>query len=188
MNSIITFSGPARAGKDYIAEKLAEALPGAKLYTLADLVKEYICELLEIDLDTLNKLKNSNHPFTTSGGPGGYGITMRTFIQRFATEIFVNKVDEHYWVKAILKRIMVENPQYAIITDVRFKHEMAVFKSWGSYSIYIKGDTVIPESTHISENDLNGYEFDFEYDNSKKGDVTPFIENLVMVINKRGII
>ena len=59
---------------------------------------------------------------------------------------------------------------------------MAVFKSWGSYSIYIKGDTVIPESSHISENDLKDFKFDLEYDNSRKEDVTPFIKSIIELL------
>ncbi len=158
---IITISGPARAGKDYVGKALAEELPGARCYALADVVKEYMCVLFNINLEQLNALKNSPVVFTKNG------MTMRTLIQRFATEVFLEKVDRMYWVNALLEKINQDNPPYAIITDVRFPHEMEAFTKLGAYRILVDSDDVIPEK-HISEQGYRRFEYDMVFNNSHK--------------------
>ena len=62
MKKIILISGKARSGKDYIADLLKSKFEedGKKVLKLAyaDKLKEYLCVLFNLDLATLNDLKN----------------------------------------------------------------------------------------------------------------------------------
>jgi hypothetical protein len=174
---IITISGTARCGKNYVGNLLCEKLPNAKCYAFADLLKEYTCEMFGIDIETLDFYKNSTEPFTANG------VTMRTILQRFGTEIFVNKVDRLYWVKKLKEKINSENYEYAIITDARFYHELDFIGE--SFKIFIKGNEEINERNHISEHGLENYNFDFEINNIDKPNLSPMIDEIYSIITKR---
>ena len=173
---IITLSGPARGGKDYLGNLICNSLPNAKCYALADLLKEYVCELFNIDLETLNNLKNSGVAFTSNG------LTMRTILQRFGTEIFVNKVDKMFWVNKLKEKIKKENYDYAIITDVRFPHELDGFGAT-SLKVMINNNTTIKECAHASENALENSHFDITINNKNHPDLKPFVDIIVNYLN-----
>lgn len=173
---IITISGPARSGKDYIAGLLKERLNNAKLYTLSSTLKEYLCEIFSLSLEELDRFKNSTEPFTVNG------TTMRTILQKFGTEIFVNKVDKLFWVNKIKEKIIADNVDYAIITDARFLHEIESFN--GALKIKVIADDTIAENEHISERELDNYKFDYLIDNRNKPDLTKVIDKLVKKIKE----
>lgn len=175
---VITISGPARSGKDYVGNLLCEALPNAKCYAFADLLKEYVCELFNIDLETLNNLKNSGVAFTANG------LTMRTILQRFGTEIFVNKVDKLYWVNKLKEKIQEENYDYVIITDARFRHEIECISDT-SFKMLIKTNDNIKECSHSSERDLDDYSFDFVINNENHPNLSPVIDKIYSILTKR---
>lgn len=174
---IITISGTARCGKNYVGDLLCEKLPNAKCYAFADLLKEYVCEMFNLDLKALDEYKNSTEPFTANG------VTMRTILQRFGTEIFVNKVDKLYWVKKLKEKINSENYEYAIITDARFCHELDFIGE--SFKIFIKSNEEIAESNHISERNLDNYIFDYEINNIDKPNLSPAIDEIYSILTKR---
>lgn len=174
---IITISGTARCGKNYVGDLLCEKLPNSKCYAFADLLKEYVCEMFNLDLKTLDEYKNSSEPFTAND------VTMRTILQRFGTEIFVDKVDKLYWVKKLKEKINSENYEYAIITDARFCHELDFIGE--SFKIFIKSNEEIAESNHISEHDLENYNFDYEINNFDKPNLSPAIDEIYSILTKR---
>lgn len=174
---IITISGAARCGKNYVGDLLCEKLPNSKCYAFADILKEYVCEMFDIDIETLDFYKNSTEPFTANG------VTMRTILQRFGTEIFVNKVDKLYWVKKLKEKINAENYDYAIITDARFCHELDCIGE--SFKIFIKSNEKIAESNHISERNLDNYIFDYEINNIDKPNLSPAIDEIYSILTKR---
>lgn len=174
---IITVSGTARCGKNYVGDLLCKKLPNAKCYAFADLLKEYVCEMLDIDIETLDYYKNCGGPFTTNG------VTMRTILQRLGTEIFVNKVDRLYWVKKLREKINSENYDYAIITDARFCHELDFIGE--SFKIFIKSNEEIAESNHISERNLDNFNFDYVINNFDKPNLSPVIDEIYSILTKR---
>lgn len=174
---IITISGTARCGKNYVGDLLCKKLPNAKCYAFADILKEYVCELFDIDIETLDYYKNCGEPFAANG------VTMRTILQRLGTEIFVNKVDRLYWVKKLKEKINSENYEYAIITDARFCHELDFIGE--SFKIFIKGNEEITESNHISERNLDNYIFDYEINNIDKPNLSPVIDEIYSILTKR---
>lgn len=174
---IITISGTARCGKNYVGDLLCKKLPNAKCYAFADILKEYVCELFDIDIEILDYYKNYGEPFTANG------VTMRTILQRFGTEIFVDKVDKLYWVKKLKEKINAENYEYAIITDARFCHELDFIGE--SFKIFIKSNEEIAESNHISERNLDNYIFDYEINNIDKPNLSPAIDEIYSILTKR---
>lgn len=120
--NIIFFTGKARSGKNHVSCCLKKELEqqGYKVCELAfaDLLKEYICTVFDLDLDELNRLKNDNTVFTENG------LTMREVLQRFGTELFRNRIDRDYWIKVLAKRITKSNYDYYLVTDLRFPNEL----------------------------------------------------------------
>lgn len=75
-------------------------------------------------------------------------MTNREVMQFVGTDIF-RKMDSQVWVNCILKRIKEDNPEYALITDVRFDNEIFTFSKMGT----VIGLTKKPpyQDTHTSE-------------------------------------
>lgn len=162
---IILISGKARSGKDYLSQLLKERLEkdGLKVFktAFADKLKEYLCILFNLSLEELNNLKNSEVPFTKNG------LTMRNLLQKFGTDIFTNKIDKFFWIKETAKEIIDKNPDIVIISDLRFKDEIEInkFVCASQIAVRIISEDSIQSSSHISENDLNDYTFDYYFKN-----------------------
>ena len=162
---IILISGKARSGKDYLSQLLKERLEkdGLKVFktAFADKLKEYLCILFNLSLEELNNLKNSEVPFTKNG------LTMRNLLQKFGTDIFTNKIDKFFWIKETAKEIIDKNPDVVIISDLRFKDEIQInkFVCASQIAVRIISEDSIQSSSHISENDLNDYTFDYYFKN-----------------------
>ena len=162
---IILISGKARSGKDYLSQLLKERLEkdGLKVFktAFADKLKEYLCILFNLSLEELNNLKNSEVPFTKNG------LTMRNLLQKFGTDIFTSKIDKLFWIKETAKEIIEKNPDVVIISDLRFKDEIQINKFVCASHIAgrIISEDSIQSSSHISENDLNDYTFDYYFKN-----------------------
>lgn len=136
----------------------------------ADLLKEYICTLFDISLEELNRLKLDEKPFTKNG------LTMRQLLQRFGTELFREKCDIDYWIKAVAKKIVKTDYDYYLITDLRFPNELRVISYCADYDtsgcIYkrkvvkvVNGDT-IKSSDHGSEQHVDSMPSDIIIDNT----------------------
>ena len=160
---IILISGKARSGKDYLSQLLKERLEkdGLKVFktAFADKLKEYLCILMKYFEN--DNLKNSEVPFTKNG------LTMRNLLQKFGTDIFTSKIDKLFWIKETAKEIIEKNPDVVIISDLRFKDEIQInkFVCASQIAVRIISEDSIQSSSHISENDLNDYTFDYYFKN-----------------------
>jgi hypothetical protein len=78
----------------------------------------------------------------------------RTLLQWWGTE-YRRSVNQNYWVDKALKRIKEENPQIALITDVRFPNEFQCIKDLGEV-VRIDRPSLPPltKDAHISERAL----------------------------------
>ena len=136
---------------------------GLKVFktAFADKLKEYLCILFNLSLEELNNLKNSEVPFTKNG------LTMRNLLQKFGTDIFTSKIDKLFWIKETAKEIIEKNPDVVIISDLRFKDEIQInkFVCASQIAVRIISEDSIQSSSHISENDLNDYTFDYYFKN-----------------------
>lgn len=172
--NIIFFTGKAQSGKNYIAscfrrEKEKQGFAICEI-AFADLLKEYVCTLFDISLEELNKLKLEEKPFTKNG------LTMRQLLQRFGTELFRERCDRDFWIKAVAKKIVKTDYDYYLITDLRFPNELTVIRYCADYDtsgcaykhkvvMVINGDT-IKSSQHRSEQYVDSMPSDIVINNT----------------------
>lgn len=92
-------------------------------------------------------------------------MTAREFMQFFGTNV-CRKIYSQVWIQATLNLIKEENSPISIITDCRFKNEADAVKAAGGKLVYLTRSPY--QDSHISENDLDGYQgFDAVINNTK---------------------
>ena len=138
---LVGIAGPARCGKDTVADILIKTLTGYKKASFADPIKEMILSGLGLrtnqvygdDKDTLDER---------------YGCTPRHMMQTLGTEWGRMTINNDIWVKAMETRLRPG----MIIPDVRFENE-AVFVRKHGVLIHIVGRGGI-EGDHVSESGI----------------------------------
>lgn len=97
-------------------------------------------------------------------------------LQLVGTDLYRHFVSEDYWVNLLHYRIKEDQPDAAIITDVRFWNEAAYINKWGGQLVRVNryfdnmGVKQIYRSTdrpndHISETSLEDYPWDYLIEN-----------------------
>lgn len=90
-------------------------------------------------------------------------MTAREFMQFFGTEI-CRKMFEPIWINATIKKIQHEQPELALIADVRFPNEARAIDEAGGIVTRLKR-VISPEDTHPSETSMDNYPFNYVIDN-----------------------
>lgn len=130
--SIIGISGPARSGKDTLADRICEILAASNIKCektsfakqLKIECKDFIYNTLGIDVFTENDdEKNIIRPML---------VTWGTHVRR--------KLDPDIWVKSVEKQLK-ENT-VTVISDVRFENEFNWIKDNNGFNIFV--DRVLP--------------------------------------------
>lgn len=164
---IIGFAGKKRSGKDTAFEAL-EGL-GAKRYAFADMLKETCIMLFGVteeqmygeERETLSEILWENIPDNIkekySIGSDKKYMTAREILQIFGTEICRRMFDGEIWVKSTFRQIEKDNPELAVITDVRFPNEAnAILEKNGGIFKVMRPDQVYDDE-HESETALDNY-------------------------------
>lgn len=172
MKKIILINGKKRAGKDYVANILKEKLGNCEIMHYADALKQIISETFEISLEELENYKNENVEITFNGKR----TTFRRILQCFATEAIKPVFGNDIWKQIVLKNMENSNAEYIIIPDFRFPEEYIE----NSFTVKVLGGDA--NDTHISESALNNFKFDYIIDNTKKEDLTHWINGLLELI------
>lgn len=172
MRKIILINGKKRAGKDYVAKILKEKLGNCEIFHYADALKQIISETFEISLEELESFKNENVEITFNDKR----TTFRRILQCFATEAIKPVFGNNIWKRIVLEKIKETNAEYLIIPDFRFPEEYIE----GSYTVKVLGGEQL--DSHISEHALNNFKFDYIIDNTKKEDLTHWIDTLLKII------
>lgn len=159
---IIGICGKAQSGKDTLAQLLETELKKIylndkiKIYHFADELKRIICDTFKIDLRELNQLKLSDERIKF----GSSKLTVRQILQNFGTDA-MQKIDKLFWVKLTLDQIKKDRTDIAIISDLRFIHELKSIYNKDNYLIRLYYDN---QMYHISETELNDIEYNvFNY-------------------------
>jgi hypothetical protein len=84
-------------------------------------------------------------------------ITGREIMQVIGTDIFRQMFDENIWVNATFNQIHRNNPDIALIADVRFPSEVNAIYEQGGYIIRLTRSMY--EDKHSSETALDDYDF-----------------------------
>lgn len=88
----------------------------------------------------------------------------RTLLQWWGTD-YRRAQDTDYWVRQLTERLAREQPDVALITDVRFENEIDAIHNAGGYVVKVTRTTApdIAVPSHPSEDALEGYTgWDFE--------------------------
>jgi len=160
---IIGISGYARSGKDTIADYLVKnysfdqksfAAPMKKaMYVLDPIVKSD-----EVGVFRYKNIVDS------------YGLDLakdkvpeiRRLLQVFGTEVGRDMFGVNFWVDLVLNNINSEN---TVISDVRFKNEADSIRLRGGQIWRVNRKNISPITGHISEVDLDDYDFDHVINN-----------------------
>ena len=154
---IIGLSGYAQSGKDTVAKYLVEQ-KGFERIAFADPIKELLYELNPIVSTT------ANEPMYLRGSVDrdGWEIAKRSSEVRRLLQVLglgARKiVDKELWVIKALKT-MSDDGNY-VITDVRFQNEATQIRLTGGKIWRVERTGVGAVNNHISEHDLDNWEFD----------------------------
>lgn len=83
-------------------------------------------------------------------------MTGRQILQQVGTEIF-RRMNEFIWVDATLRQIFLDNPDIAVIDDVRFPGEVEAIKECEGIVIRLQRAPFRGKDEHESESALDGY-------------------------------
>jgi len=89
--------------------------------------------------------------------PTGF-MTARSILQVVGTDIFRRFFNDNIWVETTFRVIEKDNPEIAIIEDVRFPSEVTSIINRGGYIIRLLRD-VCDDDFHSSERSLDDYDF-----------------------------
>ena len=127
--------------------QLLESFRPCKIYAFADVLKEFAVDVLGLEYNQVygtNEEKNSpthllweNMPTGNNKGP----MTGREVLQYFGSDI-CRKMYENIWFDACIRRIRKDNPELALISDVRFPNEIKGVQNEGGVVFGLPRDIV----------------------------------------------
>ena len=183
ISRVIGFAGRMRNGKTQSALYLVDKYDYVKL-SCANALKKLCANLLNIDLDRLNQMKNDNEPIHVQPDET-WAITIanaigvdkdivahdlegvifkdvRDVLQYVGTDI-IRKHKENWHVDILRSEIasLLEQEYKVVIDDVRFTNECDMIKEFGGEVYFVSRRGYNIASTHESENILNGDMFDY---------------------------
>lgn len=187
MTRLIGISGKIGSGKDTVGNIIQSYTEGFEIKKFATKLKILVADLLNCSLDDLENQDFKNKQLgpeywyweMQTGSKIAYLTnedfykidlpvklikpTVRTLMQRMATEAIRNNVHPDIWVNALFADY-TQNSKW-IITDLRFLNEMNRIKALGGITIRVnrKLDTLL---YHSSETELDNEDFDYYIDNN----------------------
>ena len=158
-----------RKDKSFIDYAEVEMWPYVKIYSFADYLKELCISLFGMSHQQVygtDKQKNSETKILWENMPLEHGslieregpMTAREFMQHFGTNI-VRKIYHDAWTRSTMRKIMVEDSEIAIISDVRFPNEVDAVKNY--VGVVVRLNRNVYNSEHESECALDEQNFDW---------------------------
>lgn len=182
---IIAFAGRQRSGKTHLA-KLLEKEKGAKIYTIANYLKQLCCDLIGINsISELNDLKNSKKELWIEPQCVEWGIKIekvtgissskiyselkkyrtikdvRELLQVIGTNI-IRKYYPNWHIDQLIKDVMSSDDELIAIDDVRFPNEYKAISEIGGEIFFIVRTVNVTKdmiSNHQSETALMWFNF-----------------------------
>lgn len=164
---VIGLTGPARAGKDTIAQFIAEAYEGeVKRQGFADKLKLSAARVFDPHVDQdealvfCNTIKQPGHEIIVDF-PGGdhnaqsFSISGREFLQHYGTEAHREVFGEHFWLDAVLPPNR-DDCDLLVIPDVRFENEAARVRNQGGEVWEVSRPDAEAVEAHASEAGIGG--------------------------------
>ena len=176
---VILITGYDRCGKDYLADKLANYLDAAIIH-LADPLKDIVCDMLGLNREELEDLKNNYYScldieYGYNGKDRSQTLNFRNFIIKIAS-ILRKNISEHVFTEATKNRIKESNKDYIIIPDVRFLIEYEeLSKSFNTFTIKLDSELDSCGKNGIKY-EVDKIPYDYMFKNTE--DIIRFAENL----------
>lgn len=159
---IIGVCGKGGSGKDTIANYLVEHYDFNRV-AAADAMKVDLCKYLDMDLETLESIKNKelclwDMQDTKVVNHGKFSV--RRFLQLYGMDMRYRIADTYWLERSIqdkVKELGTNGETSIVVSDVRFKIEYDWIKKNGGDVIYVGGRTGLTkdQSEHVSENFVN---------------------------------
>ena len=112
---IIVFSGKQFSGKDTVAKILLEKFHSFKRIGIADAIKLMYSDKTGLSIEEIEKNKSKYRQNLIDLGDWG------------------RAQDPDFWLNSI-----IEYPGNTIVTDIRVKHELDLFKSYGAFTVRVE--------------------------------------------------
>ena len=168
---LFLISGKAGSGKNEVAEIIKEYLPKTVISSLSKYIKLFASEM-------------------TSWNYGDEESKPRTFLQTVGDEL--RDIDENFLTKRLLEDIKLYQNYYdnIILSDVRLINEITYFKEQRDLEVITirinstKSKRVLSdtEKSHLTETELDNYQFDYvienEFNDSLKEKVINILKGL----------
>lgn len=155
------FDPSLRISDDFIIKQVFQKMdPHIKLYSFADALKTDICiNILGMSYqqcygsdDDKNQIVDCFWPDTLNP------MTAREVMQYVGTDIF-RKIKSDVWTSSLIRKINMDNPSIAVITDCRFPNEVECIQNNNGIVIRLVRDMY--HSDHTSETILDQKNYDW---------------------------
>jgi dephospho-CoA kinase len=161
---IIGMCGKGGSGKDTVADYLVDNY-GYHRVAAADAMKVDLCKYLDMDLKTLETIKNKELSLWDMQDAKivNHGkFSIRRFLQLYGMDMRY-RIADTYWLERSIRakvenlKLKSEHNPKIVVSDVRFEIEFDWIKNNGGDVAYIEGRTGLTEeqSKHISEDFVN---------------------------------
>jgi hypothetical protein len=144
----------------YILDVIQKLSGSIKVYSFADILKKQICiDILGLTYEQCygtDEQKNT----TTDMSLDGQSLTAREVMQIVGTDFF-RKIKVDIWPESTIRKILIDQPQSALINDCRFPNEVAAIKNHNGCVIRLTRNIYGDDSSHESENILNQDRYDW---------------------------
>lgn len=165
INNLIGVSGKKGSGKDTFYILFNELLFKHKINKkyenkkFADALKQVCSIIANIPIEYFYNRKYYDDVISP------WNLTIREFMQKLGTDVIRNNFNQHTWLYSLF--LQYNDNSNWIITDVRFKNEFDIIKQNNGIVIRIENENLKQNDEHISENDLDDYNFDYIIKNDK---------------------
>lgn len=142
---LIGLTGPARAGKDTVAEYLVRQHDFVQ-HSFAAPIREFVARILGVTLGELEATKEAPIAWLD-------GKTPRYLMQTAGTEWGRELIADDLWVRSCLARARqdMDEGRSVVISDVRFDNEAAVIRGLGGKVLRLQRSQAGTRSVHASE-------------------------------------
>lgn len=169
--AFIGLSGYARAGKDTLAGFITQL--GFTHRSFAAPMKRMLTAL-----DPLVGHRRLSEELAVWGWEGAkQNPEVRRLAQRLGTTAGRKILGEDFWVETLLRS---PSSGRVVVSDVRFTNEAVAIRARGGIVVRINRPGTGPVNGHVSETDLDGFDFDLTVDNDGSiEDLAPWARKVV---------
>lgn len=155
--NLIGIAGPARSGKDTVANFIIAAQGGYR-YSFADPIRAMLRQIgVDMDDPYWRDRKEQVIP--------ALGVSPRRLMQTLGTEWGREQINADLWLILAQQRLLSNGPGM-VISDVRFENEATWIRSLGGRIIHVHRPDVAKIEEHISEGGIESQPTDVKLFNN----------------------